>query len=253
LILEEILDHKRQEVEQRRRATSDEDIRRLSSRAPSARSVRFDMPMSLIAEVKRRSPSAGQISEGLDPAHQARRYERGGAAAISVLTDNKFFAGSIDDLRAVRETVSIPVLCKDFVLSEYQVYEARANGADLILLILAALDERTFRPLLSLVRDLGMTALVEVHDQHDLARAIASDAPIIGINNRDLSDFSVDLITTEYLAPLIPDGTMIVSESGISTRVDVERVRRVGATAVLVGEALMRSDSPERLISERTS
>jgi indole-3-glycerol phosphate synthase len=178
LILEEILDHKRQELEHRRRATSDEEIRRIAAKAAPARSVRFDPPMSLIAEVKRRSPSAGQISESLDPAYQARRYEKGGAAAISVLTDEKYFGGSLDDLRAVREAVAIPVLCKDFILSEYQAHEARANGADLILLILAALDDRAFRPLLASVRDLGMTALVEVHDQHDLARAMRRSSSV---------------------------------------------------------------------------
>jgi indole-3-glycerol phosphate synthase len=206
--------------------------------------------MSIIAEVKRRSPSAGTIADGIDPVEQARAYERGGASVISVLADNRFFGGSLSDLQAVRDSVRIPVLCKDFILSSYQVYEARACSADLILLILAALDDRAFRPLLALVQDLGMTPLVEIHNQHELARAIAADAPVIGINNRDLTDFSVDLLNTEYLAPLVPDDVIVVSESGITTREDVERARRAGARAVLVGEALMRAGDPAETISE---
>jgi indole-3-glycerol phosphate synthase len=250
LILDEILEHKREEVSQRKRAASEEEVREAAVKASPVRPPRFDGPMSVIAEVKRMSPSAGAIAAGLDPVEQALRYQEGGAAAISVLADERFFGGSLNDLRAVCEAVEIPVLCKDFILSEYQVWEARACGADLVLLILAALSDYSYRSLLSLTNQLGMTALVEVHDQHDLAKAIASDAPIIGINNRDLSDFSVDLITTEYLAPLIPEGTIIVSESGITSREDVERIQRAGATVVLVGEALMRSESPREEIRE---
>jgi indole-3-glycerol phosphate synthase len=214
------------------------------------RTLALNGTISLIAEVKRRSPSKGEFVATLNPVAQARAYERGGAAAISVLTDDRFFGGSFDDLSAVRNVVSVPVLCKDFVLSPYQVWEARGQGADLILLIVAALDDATLVELQDLASGLGMTPLVEVHDQHDLARALAAYAHLIGINNRDLRDFSVDLTTTEYLAPLVPDDAIVVSESGIATRQDVERVQRAGARAVLVGETLMRSERPEQTIAE---
>jgi indole-3-glycerol phosphate synthase len=181
---------------------------------------------------------------------QARAYEQGGAAAISVLTDERFFGGSFEDLEAVRGAVRIPILCKDFILTPYQVYEARARGADLILLIVAALGDEALIALQDLARQLGMTPLVEVHDQHELARAVAAGAELIGINNRDLTDFSIDLRTTESLAPLVPDGAIAVSESGLATRQDIERVRRAGAPVVLVGETLMRSGDPAATIRE---
>ncbi len=247
-MLEEILNHKRQEIAERERHTPLDDVRWQAASASSPRAPLFDRPVSLIAEVKRRSPSQGDFVETLDPVEQAQAYEHGGASAISVLTDQRYFRGSLDDLRAVRAAVSLPVLCKDFFLSPYQVYEARAAGADLVLLIMAALKDDLLRPLLTLVQELGMTALLEVHNQHDLARAIAADATLIGINNRDLNDFSVDLLTTEYLAPLVPDEMVVVSESGITSREDLARVAAAGASVVLVGEALMRADNPETAI-----
>lgn len=247
-MLEEILNHKRQEIAERERHTPLDDVRWQAASASSPRAPLFDRPVSLIAEVKRRSPSQGDFVETLDPVEQAQAYEHGGASAISVLTDQRYFRGSLNDLRAVRAAVSLPVLCKDFFLSPYQVYEARAAGADLVLLIMAALKDDLLRPLLTLVQELGMTALLEVHNQHDLARAIAADATLIGINNRDLNDFSVDLLTTEYLAPLVPDEMVVVSESGITSREDLARVAAAGASVVLVGEALMRADNPEAAI-----
>src|SRR5947209_4133902 len=250
MILDDILAHKREEVAARELQVSLDEVRNRALRADPARLATFDAPMSIIAEVKRRSPSAGEIAGGIDPVAQARMYERGGVAAISVLADNRFFGGSLDDLHAVRDAVRVPVLCKDFIVVPYQVYEARACGADIVLLILAALDDGAFRPLLALVQELRMTPLVEVHNQHELARAIAADAPVIGINNRDLTDFTVDLVNTEYLAPLVPDDTIVVSESGIRTREDVERARRAGARVVLVGETLMRSGDPTETIAE---
>ena len=250
MILEEIVQHKRVEVADREAQVSLDEVQRRAESAPPPRVPRFDGAMSLIAEVKRQSPSKGAFVSELDPVAQARAYERGGATAISVLTDERYFAGSLDDLRAVRAAVNVPVLCKDFFLSQYQVYEARSCGADLVLLIVAALDDRTLGRLHQLVLDLSMTPLVEVHDQHDLARAIAAGAQLIGINNRDLRDFSVDLLTTEYLAPLVPDDATIVSESGLATREDVERVARAGARVVLVGETLMRSADPGTVIRE---
>lgn len=250
MILQEIVEHKMEEIEARQLDASLNEMRDRALEAPSPRLPNFRAPMSLIAEVKRRSPSKGEFVRTLDPVVQAQAYEEGGAAVISVLTDNRFFGGSFDDLAAVRDAVGIPVLCKDFILSPYQVYEARSHGADLLLLIVKALNDSALRELQALAGELGMTALVEVHDQHDLARAIAAGATVVGINNRDLADFSVDLLTTEYLAPLIPEGATIVSESGIMDREDVERVARAGARVVLVGETLMRSADPASTIRE---
>lgn len=253
MILDTILETKRAEVAERERLQPLAELRVASDAAPPARPFTPRRPMGLIAEVKRRSPSAGDIRSGIDPVEQARMYEQGGASAISVLTDETYFGGTLDDLRAIRLAVQIPVLCKDFLLTHYQVYEARAHGADVILLIVAALDDRILLDLMALAEELGMTALVEVHDQHDLARALAAEARLVGINNRDLTDFSVDLLTTEYLAPLIPDDVIIVSESGIACRDDVDRVARAGAAVVLVGEALMRASEPGVLIDEMLS
>ena len=250
MILQEILEHKRPEVAERERHVPLDEMKARAEAATPPRPMHFDNPMVLIAEVKRRSPSKGSFVTTLDPVAQARRYEEGGASAISVLADERYFGGSLNDLTAVREEVRVPVLCKDFILTPYQVYEARAHGADLILLIVSALDDRTLIDLQNLARSLGMTPLVEVHDQHDLAHALAAEASLIGVNNRDLRDFSVDLITTEYLAPLVPDDVVLISESGIATREDVQRVRDAGARGILVGETLMRADDPTATIRE---
>ncbi len=250
MILDEILDHKRVEITERERRHGLDEVIRRARAAPAPREVRFKGQVALIAEVKRRSPSAGDLSTEVDPVAQAQAYERAGASVISVLTDHRYFGGTLDDLSAVRAAVGVPVLCKDFILSPYQVYEARSYGADLILLIMAALRDDVMRPLQRLALELGMTPLVEVHDQHDLARALAAESTLIGINNRDLSDFSVDLLTTEYLAPLIPDDVVVVSESGIADRKDIERVTRAGVRAVLVGSALMTAGDPEAAIRE---
>lgn len=244
---------KRHEVEQREAEAPFDEIARQAASSPAPRPVSFRQPVGLIAEVKRRSPSQGDLKLDLDPVTQSRAYERGGADAISVLTDSGYFGGSFHDLEAVKSAVALPVLCKDFLVTAYQVYEARAWGADLALLIVAAMDDDTLIDLFRRIIDLGMTPLVEVHDQHELARALALDARLIGINNRDLSDFSVNLLTTEYLAPLIPDDVVAVSESGITTRADVRRVADAGAGVVLVGESLMRSDDPAATIHELVS
>lgn len=206
--------------------------------------------MSLIGEVKRRSPSGGDLALRLEPAELARRYQHGGASAVSVLTDEGYFGGSFVDLETVRQAVGLPVLCKDFIVTAYQLYEARAHGADAVLLIAGALDDEDLLLLHGLALELGMSPLVEVHQQHELARAIAVGARLIGINNRDLTDFSVDLLVTEYLAPLVPDECTIVSESGIGTRLDVSRVAAAGATVVLVGETLVRSRDPAAAIGD---
>jgi indole-3-glycerol phosphate synthase len=250
MFLPEIIQYKRREVTERTAHVSLDEMRSRADRAGAPRAFAHNGSMALIAEVKRRSPSKGALVPALDPVAQAQAYQCGGAMAISVLTDAHHFGGSFEDLSAIRAAVDVPVLCKDFILTPYQAYEARAHGADLVLLIVAALDDQALIELQQVVIGLGMTPLVEVHDQHDLARALAAEASVIGINNRDLNDFSVDLVTTEYLAPLIPDDVMAISESGIGTRQDVQRVALAGARAVLVGEALMRSPDPAATIRE---
>ena len=219
-------------------------------------------PARLIAEVKRASPSKGLLAERFDPVAQAGAYERGGAAAISVLTEPHFFHGALDHLRAVREAVDVPVLRKDFILDPYQVYESRAAGADALLLICALLDDTTLAELLALTRSLGMEALVEVHDAAEVRRARAAGAAVIGVNSRDLQTFVVNTDIVRNLRPLVPlrhmsfspglraEPIVFVAESGITGATDAARARAFGADAILVGEALMRAEDPETLAHE---
>ena len=200
---------------------------------------------SVIAEYKRRSPSAGEIRAGARVADVVRAYERGGAAAVSVLTEEDHFGGSLEDLRAAREVTELPILRKDFTIDPYQLYEAKAYGADAILLVVGALSNSTLGSLYGIARQLELDAIVEVHDEEELERALEIDADVIGINNRDLTDFTVDLGVTFELLVDVPAGKTVVSESGIHTRADVEELERVGVDAVLVGEALMRAPDPE--------
>jgi indole-3-glycerol phosphate synthase len=208
--------------------------------------------MALIAEVKKASPSAGVIRPDFDPVQIAREYEKGGADCLSVLTDEKFFQGSLDYLRQIRKAVNLPLLRKDFIIDERQILEAVQAGADAILLIVAILSDEQLRRFQSLAAGAGLTALVEVHDDLELDRALAAGAELIGVNNRNLKTFKVDLATTERLAPkaLAPSGSgkLLVAESGIHTRADVQRLARCGARAILVGESLMRhSDLPAKI------
>jgi indole-3-glycerol phosphate synthase len=196
--------------------------------------------LAVIAEIKKASPSAGKIAADLDPAGLAAAYAHGGAAAISVLTDREFFHGGADDLRRARAAVSIPILRKDFIIAEAQVYEARTLGADSLLLIAAALPSKRLADLLGLSRELGMEPLVEIHDEEELAMAVDAGAAIIGVNNRNLRSFIVDLAVAERLRPLFPGNAVSVAESGIRTPVDADRMARAGFDAVLVGEALVR-------------
>lgn len=207
----------------------------------------------LIAEIKKASPSAGVICPDFDPVARARAYATGGAACLSVLTDQPFFQGSLDHLRAVRRAVDLPLLRKDFILDERQVLESAEAGADAILLIVAILDQEQLTRLHCLATDAGLAALVEVHDDGELDRAMALGAGLIGVNNRNLKTFSVDIGTTESVAARLraagrlegPASVLLVAESGIHTRADVERVQAAGARAILVGESLMRSgDNP---------
>ncbi len=200
--------------------------------------------VSLIAEVKRRSPGAGPILPDLDPSDLAREYASSGASALSVLTDREYFQGSLEDLSEARSAVDIPVLRKDFLLSPVQVFEARAAGADAVLLIVRILDDALLRELRVVAEELGMTALVEVHDSHELTKGLASGAEVIGINNRNLEDFTTRLQTTVELLESVPDSVVLVSESGVRTRSDVEFLGKAGVDAVLVGEALLRASAP---------
>lgn len=206
--------------------------------------------LSLVAEVKRASPSAGEIAPGADPADLARAYERGGASAVSVLTEPDHFGGSLADLRAVRDAIRLPVLRKDFLCDALHLWEARAAGADAVLLIVAALEQPELVLLLDLAEMLGMAALVEAHAAAEAERAVEAGARIVGINARDLSTLEVDPATIETVRPLVPDGVVVVGESGVSTRADVEAMERAGVDAVLVGEALMRAPDPAAKVAE---
>jgi indole-3-glycerol phosphate synthase len=204
--------------------------------------------VAVIAEVKKGSPSAGIIAPDFNPLSQAREYARGGAHALSVLTDEKYFHGHLAYLKQIRENVDLPLLRKDFIVHELQVYESVVAGADAILLIVASLDDETLRKLYDCAKTCQLDILVEVHDLREMDRALDLGADMIGINNRNLKTFEVDLATTEELAEEIPNDTVGISESGIKTAEDVRRVRAVGINAVLVGETLMRAKNvPEKL------
>ena len=223
-----------------------------------ARGLRRNNEVALIAEIKKASPSAGVIAPDFDAVRIARDYERAGASALSVLTDEKFFQGRVEYLQQIRDEVKLPLLRKDFIIDELQVYESVAAGADAILLIVGILDDTQLRGFRELAEQMRLVALVEVHDEHELDQAVASGATIIGINNRDLRDFSVSLETTERLAATIRNKAgatfvsrpVIIAESGINTRADVERVAKAGVDAILVGESLMRSGDIGQKVKE---
>jgi indole-3-glycerol phosphate synthase len=209
--------------------------------------------LSLIAEFKRRSPSAGEIRAGATVEQMVGAYEAGGAAALSVLTDEPHFGGSLADLRAARAASELPILQKDFVVDPYQLYEAAVNGADAVLLIVAALEDDRLAELYETSKNLDLDCLVEVHDESELERALAVDAGVIGINNRNLDDFTVDIQTTTELITDVPAGATVVAESGISERSTLEELEEKGVDAVLIGEALMRADDPEAKVRELTA
>jgi indole-3-glycerol phosphate synthase len=201
--------------------------------------------VNIIAEFKRRSPSKGQIQGNADPRVIATSYEAAGAVAVSVLTETDNFDGSLDDLRAVRQAISLPILRKDFIVEEYQVYESAAAGADALLLIVAALDDEALNRLRRLAEnELGMDALVEVHTKEELSRALDGGASLIGVNNRNLATFEVSLDTSMELAPIAADKAILISESGIQTLDDIQRLRGVGYRGFLIGESLMRARDP---------
>jgi len=246
-ILDEIVAHKRREVERARSVVSaDELAERARATTDPVRRFRSTLLAAprprVIAEIKRRSPSRGEIRSDFDPVACALAYADAGAAAISVLTDERYFGGRLEYLEAVRRVVPLPLLRKDFIVDRYQLDEARAGGADAVLLIAAALTSAELCALRERAAGLGLDALVEVHDSGQLQAALAAGADLIGINNRDLRTFEVDLGVTERLAAAIPEGVVAVAESGIFSAGDVERLEAAGARAFLVGEALMREE-----------
>jgi indole-3-glycerol phosphate synthase len=250
-ILATILARKAEEVAERRVAVPLAQLRARAADLPPPRGFHAALrakiangEAAVIAEVKKASPSKGVIRADFRPAEIAASYERGGAACLSVLTDRDFFQGHEDFLVAARGACALPVLRKDFTVDEYQVHEARALGADAILLIVAALDDARLRGLCDLGLSLGLDVLVEVHDGEELARALQTASPLVGINNRNLRSFETSLRTTLDLIEHVPDDRLLVTESGIHTGVDVMRMRAAGVHAFLVGEAFMRADDP---------
>ena len=246
-VLDDIIVGVREDLARRRAAVPEADLRAALADVPPARDPMpaFRSPgVSVIAEVKRRSPSKGELADIPDPAVLAVAYAEGGAAAISVLTEERRFGGSLDDLRAVRAAVEIPLLRKDFVVDDYQLLEARAAGADLALLIVAALGDDDLRRLHDRARELGLTALVEVHDEPETERAVALGAELIGVNARNLKTLEVDNATFAKLAPIVPADRVLVAESGISGPADVASYVAEGARVVLVGEALVKHGDP---------
>ena len=246
-VLEEIIAGVREDLAARQAAVPLEEVRRLAERAARALDAEAALRrpgLSLVAEVKRASPSKGSLAPIADPASLAAAYEAGGATAVSVLTEERRFNGSLADLDAVRAAVGIPVLRKDFMVTDYQVWEARAHGADIVLLIVAALAQDDLVRMQDLARSLGMTALVEVHDEAETRRAVEAGASVIGVNARNLKTLDVDPDTFARLAPLIPDSCVGVAESGVRGPQDAAAYAAQGADAVLVGEALVIGGDP---------
>lgn len=252
-VLDQIIEGVRADLEERRAALPLEAVKERAASAPSPldalRRLRGE-GLHVIAEVKRSSPSKGALAAIADPAALASDYAAGGASIISVLTEGRRFGGSLADLDAVRARVDVPVLRKDFIVEPYQVWEARAHGADLVLLIVAALDQEVLVGLLERVESLGMHALVEVHDEEELRRALDAGARILGVNNRNLKTLEVDRSTFATLAPLVPEGVVRVAESGVRGPLDVMALAEAGADAVLVGEALVTGSSPRDAVAE---
>lgn len=250
-VLEKIISTKRDEVDARRahktRAALELEIAALDKPRDFHAALRERVDVgrpAVIAEFKRASPSAGWIRQHADAAEVARAYAAGGAACMSVLTDVEYFRGGDDDLTTARAACNLPVIRKDFVIDEYQVFETRALGADAMLLIVAALDDARLRDFSALGRELGLSVLVEVHDRAELDRALGVPGNLLGINNRDLHRFVTRLETSEELAGLVPDDRIVVAESGIHDRADIERLQAGGIHAFLIGEALMKGDDP---------
>ncbi|MBI4330201.1 MAG: indole-3-glycerol phosphate synthase TrpC [Chloroflexi bacterium] len=253
MFIDEIVARVRSRLEEKKRVQPLAEVRRLPRLAPAPREFTGALRKAgfgIIAEIKKASPAKGWLRGELDIIAQARLYERGGASAISVLTEPDYFHGSLDDLKSVRDAVSLPVLRKDFIFEPYQVYEARSCGADAVLLIARILPPAALADLIHLTSELKMAALVEVHDAPELETALRAGARLIGVNNRNLADFTIDLNTTLKLMPMIPPGILVVSESGISTREQAAMMKDAGVSAILVGEALVTAGDPAEKIKE---
>lgn len=259
-VLDRIVESKARRLAHAKAAVPLDEQTRLAAEAPAPRGfldavgrgcARCGGP-AVIAEIKKASPSMGLIHAELDPATLARGFTAAGASALSVVTEEEHFSGMLRDLTTVREATTLPVLRKDFLTDPYQLYEARAAGADAVLLIAAILADDQLSEMLSLAHELGFDALVEVHDQAELAVALDVGAHVVGVNNRNLKTLEVDLSVAERLLPTVPDGTVKVAESGIRMRADLDRMIAAGADAVLVGEALMRADEPALALAELT-
>jgi len=259
MILDEIVRSKRESLKQRKREMPLRELKRrcagMTCRPLDFASALRGNDIALIAEIKKASPSKGVINADIDPVKLALTYAHNGAAAISVLTEEKYFNGSIDYLEAIRnsfdaEKIRVPLLRKDFIFDPYQIYESRAYGADALLLIVAILDDDNLIKLINLSYTLSMKCLVEVHDKVELGRAVASGCRIIGINNRNLKTFAIDLHTTERLRPLVPDDRIVVSESGVKSRSDAEKLRKWKVNAMLVGETLSAADNVAQKMRE---
>jgi indole-3-glycerol phosphate synthase len=253
--LDRIVADKREELAAAKAAVPRAELEARLAGAPAVRSFIDALrgpELSLIAEVKKASPSKGLLRADFDPVDIARRYADAGASAISVLTDAKHFQGSLEHLSAIREALpdGPPLLRKDFVFDEYQLPEARVHGADAVLLIVAMLEQPLLESLMAGIRSLCMTTLVEVHDEAEMERAAKAGAELIGINNRDLRTFTVDLATTERLRPLAQPGAVVIAESGIFTRDDMRRLEAIGVNAALIGEALMKEPDPGAKVRE---
>jgi len=254
-ILEQITAHKRVEIADTQKRCPIEQLEQCLADAPPPRDFLAALRsapegLGLIAEIKRASPSAGLIRADFDPVAIAQTYQSHGAACLSVLTDEHFFQGCLDDMIAVRNAVSLPVLRKDFLLDRYQVLEARVAGADCVLLIAECLNSDQLRDLFGYAAELGMAALIEVYDSENLQKVLALDPPLVGINNRNLETFETSLDNSVRLAKRVPEGVLLVSESGIGHREDVERLQRAGVRGILVGETLMRATDIGRKVEE---
>ena len=257
-ILDKIMSRKVEELTERKSVHTFNTVRELAENAEQARDFysalkRDDNNVALIAEVKKASPSKGVLIEDFDPTEIGKTYGQNGASAISVLTDEDFFQGHLDYLRDVRSIVDIPVLRKDFIVDPYQIYEGRAASADAILLIVSTLEDSQMSDLYALIRELNMTALVEVHNETEMERALTLNARLIGVNNRDLKTFDVDLSTTARLAEMVTDDVVLVAESGIRNAQDVHHMGQLGAHAVLVGESMVKAGDIAQQVREFSS
>ena len=244
MILDQIVSHNRRELEYKKRRLPMPELQNLASEQPPALDLASALRgdgIQLIAEVKKASPSRGIIRPDFNPVEIAKIYAGNGAAAVSVLTEAKYFQGSLDHLKDIRKALpkKLPLLRKDFIFDPYQIYESRAYGADSLLLIVAILEPEKLQELLGISHELNMSCLVEVHNEAEVEIALKSEAKIIGINNRDLATFNVDIATTERLRPFIPPDRVVVSESGIKERADIDKLNHLGIDAVLIGESLM--------------